>query len=313
MEQRRGLLILSMLVFAVASLFAFTPQGVSAGTQVIWGGNGSENLPCKDGGHWILSPAQGITSATLTVGGVQYVMSQGGEGQGAFHGESVGSVTQSTTATVVYEGSNDKAFLKLSNCLDEKDPPKDVCPNLDGGQAHVPDGYELKDGKCVPVKKDVCPNIDGIQTEVPDGYFIDYGKCLKDVCPNLDGGQAHVPDGYELKDGKCVKDEKHHDKHEYDKHHDKDRKPGVVYVPVAPTVVVKQVVISAPAPQPKAVIHAQSPIPAGTVKISPPSTGSGGLADSSSGIDMPVWLGIPLAFALGIASLGLVRLSRQSK
>jgi hypothetical protein len=211
-------------------------------------------------------------------------MSQGGEGQGAFHGESVGSVTQSTTATVVYEGSNDKAFLKLSNCLDEKDPPKDVCPN-----------------------------IDGIQTEVPDGYFIDYGKCLKDVCPNLDGGQAHVPDGYELKDGKCVKDEKHHDKHEYDKHHDKDRKPGVVYVPVAPTVVVKQVVISAPAPQPKAVIHAQSPIPAGTVKISPPSTGSGGLADSSSGIDMPVWLGIPLAFALGIASLGLVRLSRQSK
>ena len=54
-----------------------------ASTSVSWTGGqdqGSENLPCSDGGHWILSPAQGITSATLMFEGHSYVMEESGGG-----------------------------------------------------------------------------------------------------------------------------------------------------------------------------------------------------------------------------------------
>jgi hypothetical protein len=83
--------------------------------------------------------------------------------------------------------------------------PPDVCPNIDGNQATVPNGY-VKDasGNCVV---DVCPNLDGIQTTVPSGLVKDAsGKCIPiDVCPNLDGAQATVPSGL-VKDanGNCV-------------------------------------------------------------------------------------------------------------
>ena len=65
--------------------------------------------------------------------------------------------------------------------------PTDVCPNLEGDQATVPDGYELVDGNCVqPPPPPPPPNEP------------------TDVCPNIDGDQATVPDGYELVDGNCV-------------------------------------------------------------------------------------------------------------
>ncbi len=93
-------------------------------------------------------------------------------------------------------------------------PPVDVCPNIDGMQTEVPDGY-VKDanGNCVVITTDtdVCPNIDGMQTEVPDGYVKDAnGNCVvittdTDVCPNIDGMQKEVPAGYERdQDGNCV-------------------------------------------------------------------------------------------------------------
>ena len=95
-------------------------------------------------------------------------------------------------------------------------PPTDVCPNIDGNQAEVPDGM-VKDeqGNCVtppPPPTDVCPNIDGNQAEVPDGMVEDeQGNCVTppppptDVCPNIDGNQATAPAGT-VKDehGNCV-------------------------------------------------------------------------------------------------------------
>ena len=95
-------------------------------------------------------------------------------------------------------------------------PPTDVCPNIDGNQAEVPDGM-VKDeqGNCVtplPPPTDVCPNIDGNQAEVPDGMVEDeQGNCVTppppptDVCPNIDGNQATAPAGI-VKDeqGNCV-------------------------------------------------------------------------------------------------------------
>jgi hypothetical protein len=80
----------------------------------------------------------------------------------------------------------------------------DVCPNLDGFQQEMPDGYELVDGECLP---DVCPNLDGFQQEMPDGYELVDGECLPDVCPNINGFQPEVPDGYVMNDrGRCVVD-----------------------------------------------------------------------------------------------------------
>ncbi len=94
----------------------------------------------------------------------------------------------------------------MSNC--DEVSVDDVCPNIDGVQAEVPDGYEIVDGNCVVIIVDVCPNIDGTQASVPDGYELDAnGDCVAifDACPNLDGIQANVPDGYYVdQTGDCV-------------------------------------------------------------------------------------------------------------
>jgi LPXTG-motif cell wall-anchored protein len=108
----KRLLLLGTVAFTV--LF----MGVAhASTSVSWTGGqdqGSENLPCSDGGHWILSPAQGITSATLTFEGHTYVMEQ--SGGGSYSVDTDGSISVGDTATATYEGNNDSAFLKLSHC-----------------------------------------------------------------------------------------------------------------------------------------------------------------------------------------------------
>lgn len=51
-------------------------------------------------------------------------------------------------------------------------PPTDVCPNIDGDQAEVPDGMVKDDeGNCVtptpPPPTDVCPDVPGVQLEGP--------------------------------------------------------------------------------------------------------------------------------------------------
>jgi hypothetical protein len=93
-------------------------------------------------------------------------------------------------------------------------PPTDVCPNIGGNQADVPEGM-VKDeqGNCVtsPPPTDVCPNIGGNQADVPEGMVKDeQGSCVTspppaDVCPNIDGNQATVPTGL-VKNGQgnCV-------------------------------------------------------------------------------------------------------------
>jgi hypothetical protein len=103
------------VVLAVAVATAAFYAGPALAGETTWTGNGSENLPCAEGGHWILSPAQGITSATLTVNGVTYEMTQSGDG--SFSADSVGSLDENTTASATWEGDNDTAFLKLSHCV----------------------------------------------------------------------------------------------------------------------------------------------------------------------------------------------------
>lgn len=110
----------------IAMLMLVMPFGAnlataSASTSVAWTGNGSENLPCSDAAHWVLSPAKGITSATLFVDGASYTMVR--NGNGSYAADSAGEVTSSSTASVTYDGANTTAFLKLSHCEQGTPPP----------------------------------------------------------------------------------------------------------------------------------------------------------------------------------------------
>jgi len=89
-------------------------------------------------------------------------------------------------------------------------PSSDMCPNISGIQASVPNGYTTNaSGDCVPVGPDWCPNIPGTQTSVPANYTVDAaGDCVPvdpDWCPNIVGTQTSVPTGYTLDaSGDCV-------------------------------------------------------------------------------------------------------------
>ncbi len=92
----------------------------------------------------------------------------------------------------------------------------DVCPNILGPQALVPDGMIIDEaGNCVtppPPAIDVCANLPGDQATIPVGYYRDdNGDCHPqpsppiDVCPNLFGIQSVVPSSLIVDaNGNCV-------------------------------------------------------------------------------------------------------------
>lgn len=83
----------------------------------------------------------------------------------------------------------------------------DVCVNIIGFQAHIPDGYDVDSvGNCTLPPVDICPNIDGLQEVIPIGYGVDeIGDCMIDVCINLDGLQTILPDGMVVDEvGNCT-------------------------------------------------------------------------------------------------------------
>ena len=102
----------TLLMFA----WAILPSAAEAASPTTWTGNGSENLPCSGNEHWVLSPAQGITSAVLTVRGVNYTMLQNGMGSFAVDtnvGVNAGDIGH---VTATHQGVNTTAFIKLSHC-----------------------------------------------------------------------------------------------------------------------------------------------------------------------------------------------------
>jgi hypothetical protein len=90
------------------------PVSVDAGTTINWATNGSGNLPCPGGAHWVLSPAKGVISATVTVNGVTYVMTR--SGGGSFSANSAGPIDANSTASATFQGENSNASLQLSDC-----------------------------------------------------------------------------------------------------------------------------------------------------------------------------------------------------
>ena len=93
-------------------------------------------------------------------------------------------------------------------------PQTDLCPNLEGVQSEVPEGYTRNEnGRCVPTspQTDLCLNLEGVQSEVPEGYTRNENeRCVptlppSDLCLNLEGVQSEVPDGYTRNEnGRCV-------------------------------------------------------------------------------------------------------------
>ena len=85
-------------------------------------------------------------------------------------------------------------------------PPTDVCPNIDGNQAEVPEGMvKDEEGDCVtpPPPTDVCPNIDGNQAEAPEGMVKDgQGSCVTPPPPTT----PTTPPTDEFMDVQVIKD-----------------------------------------------------------------------------------------------------------
>ena len=73
-------------------------------------------------------------------------------------------------------------------------PLTDLCPNIEGVQATVPEGKEINsDGMCVdtivtPPTTDLCPNIEGVQATVPEGYQINSDHQCVLINTNTNGG-----------------------------------------------------------------------------------------------------------------------------
>lgn len=110
----------------------------------------------------------------------------------------------------------------LTQELTDPNAPVDVCPNIPGTQATIPNGMQLDGGgNCytptpvtppvtpvTPVTVDLCNNLPGTQTTLPTGYYrTSNGNCYKqpsapaqpvDVCSNLEEIQTGVPEGYYL-------------------------------------------------------------------------------------------------------------------
>jgi hypothetical protein len=124
----KRLFVLVAAALAVLALSA-TPA-FATGTTIQWQGHGSENLPCSGNEHWVLSPAQGIKSATLYIDGVAYAMTKNGNG-GSYSADTNVGFDGSQSVSVTYYGDTEQAFLKLSHC----DSGESTTGGTDGGTA----------------------------------------------------------------------------------------------------------------------------------------------------------------------------------
>lgn len=106
-------------------LISIRPSTALADGLIPWSGNGSDNLPCDSGAHWVLAPSFGIDSATLHVNGVDYVMTQ--NGNGSWSADSSGALDSNLSASVSYTGTGDsRNHLQLSHCLATETPPTET-------------------------------------------------------------------------------------------------------------------------------------------------------------------------------------------
>ena len=105
-----------------AACMLLAPAALASGEFTWTAGvdQGSDNLPCTNGAHWVLTGTQNVTSATLTFKGQTYQMEQ--SGSGSFSVDTPGSVEEGDTVLVTFEGSGYPA-LRLSHCTSTSPSP----------------------------------------------------------------------------------------------------------------------------------------------------------------------------------------------
>ncbi len=110
------------VIAAVLFVFGIVQIPVQADGVIDWEGQGSENLPCTDGGHWVVAPSFNITGGTGNVNDASYSLTQNGN-DGSWWFDSVGSISADSTAYVSYTGEGDsRNHLQLSHCTGGTDP-----------------------------------------------------------------------------------------------------------------------------------------------------------------------------------------------
>jgi hypothetical protein len=106
-NQSRGLTAAGLIAVTAATLlmmaWAIFPTAAFADGTINWTGQGSVKLPCTGQTHWILSNADDITGATLTVNGTDYPMSQQGSGH-SYEAFVPGPLALPVIASVSYQG-----------------------------------------------------------------------------------------------------------------------------------------------------------------------------------------------------------------
>lgn len=143
-----------------------------------WAGNGSENLPCEYGGHWVLAPSEGIIAAILHVNGSDYTMIQ--HGNGSWSADSSGPLDSNSTASVSYIGEgSENNHLQLSHCTEgidptptETDPPtptETVIPTETTVPTETPDPTEtpVPTETLIPTSTPTVP-VDPTPTNIPE-------------------------------------------------------------------------------------------------------------------------------------------------
>jgi hypothetical protein len=156
-----------------------------------------------------------ITAINRSIGvAVGTVVSSSVQGSESFPGNTHGVITLTVSGSWPNGATGTtNRNLNLGNNDCPQPPPPDVCPNIEGNQATIPDGMQKDEsGNCVPIPPpDVCPNLDGIQESLPEGMILDEdGNCVPpppppDVCPNIEGLQIALPQGMVFDEsGNCV-------------------------------------------------------------------------------------------------------------
>src|SRR5919201_613358 len=109
---------LAFLIAALTAAVVYATPALAGQTTIGWEGHGSENLPCAGNEHWVLSPAQGVTSATLTIDGVDYTMTQSGDGSFSADTDVGFDGSQDVSVTYVFDDAQGDpgAHLQLSHC-----------------------------------------------------------------------------------------------------------------------------------------------------------------------------------------------------
>ncbi len=110
-----AMLILTMPLMAIAASVSWTGGS----------GSGSDLLPCTGGGHWVLSDAQAVKSATLVVVGGTYDMQP--QGNDAFSADSSGPIAIGDLAVATFDGGGQPS-LSLTGCEGSPSPTPDPSP-----------------------------------------------------------------------------------------------------------------------------------------------------------------------------------------